>query len=102
MRLVNRLRALSARSRRRLIVAAAVGAVLWLGFLDSHSLYKRIVLHREADRLEQQNRELQAEIDRLQAELDRELSDEEIERIAREQYGMRRDGETVYPVQKDD
>lgn len=102
MRLVSRLRALSRRSRRRLVIAVAVTAVAWLGFLDSHSVYKRISLHREARRLEAENRVLQDEIDRLQAELDRELSDEEIERIAREQYGMRRAGETVYPVKRDD
>lgn len=77
-------------------------AVAWLGFLDSHSVYKRISLHRESQRLEAENRVLRDEIDRLQAELDRELSDEEIERIAREQYGMRREDETVYPVKRDD
>ena len=102
MRLVNRLQALSRRSRRRLIAALAVGAIAYLGFIDSHSVYKRITLAREARRLEAENRVLQDEIERLQAELDRELSDEEIERIAREQYGMRREGETVYPVKRDD
>jgi len=102
MRLVNRLQALSRRSRRRLIAVVAVMAVAYLGFIDSHSVYKRIMLAREASRLEAENRVLQDEIERLQAELDRELSDEEIERIAREQYGMRREGETVYPVKRDD
>lgn len=47
-----------------------------------------------------ENEQLRETVARLEAELERGLTDEEIERIAREQYGMRREGETVYPLKK--
>ena len=80
-------------------LAAAV-VILWTGFLDSHSLPQRYVWHGEAETLRTENQVLTDEIDRLQSELETDLTDEEVERIAREQYGMQRDGETVHPVQK--
>ena len=71
-------------------------------FFDSHSVYKRVTWHREVTALEAENAQLRAEIERLEAELEQGLSDEEIERIAREQYGMQREGETVYPIKEKD
>ena len=38
----------------------------------------------------------------LEAELDKGLSDERVEKIAREDYHMKKPGETVHPVEKAD
>ena len=90
------------RLRSRVLGAAIVLVGVWLTFFDSHSLLKRFGWHREYTQISAENAALEAEIDRLQKEIDRGLSDEMVEKIAREQYGMRRPGETVYPVESDE
>ena len=87
------------RTRRRLLLAGLVGVLVWIVFFDSHSLLRRAGFSNEKDRLEEENRLLRAEIERIEAELERPLSDDEIEQVARERYGMRRPGETVYRVE---
>ena len=79
----------------------AIGAALllvWITFFDSHSLIKRARWHHEHAVLQEENERLRQEIAMLEARLEEGISDEVIERIAREQYGMRRPGETVYRV----
>ena len=87
------------RLRRPLLLAAAVAAALWFGFFDSHSLLRRVQWEREHARLVAENAALRAEIERLETRLGEGVSDAVIEQIAREQYGMRRPGETVYRVE---
>lgn len=89
-------------SRRRLIAVALALLVLWLLFFDSHSIYRRVQWHREYLQLRAENERLRAQIDDLSSKLEAGLSDEVVEQIAREQYGMRRPGETVYRVETDD
>ncbi|MEX1055819.1 MAG: septum formation initiator family protein [Rhodothermales bacterium] len=89
------------RLRRRLAAGAILFMGMWLAFFDSHSFMKRISWHRDYSALQEENAALAAEIERLEREVDRGLSDEMVEKIAREHYGMRRDGETVYPVEED-
>lgn len=90
--------------RRRLqgpfILVVAVLAGIWFTFFDSHSLVKRIQWHQELARLTEENEALREEIDTLEERLAEPLSDEIIEKIAREEYGMRRPGETVYRVEQ--
>lgn len=85
------------RLRRSLFVAAAGFLLVWLTFFDSHSFFRRATWHYERAELSQQNEELQVRIDEIEASLERGLTAEDVERIAREEYGMRRPGETVYP-----
>jgi cell division protein FtsB len=80
-----------------LLLGLAVGGV-WFLFFDSYSLVRRVHYYTDYRDLAEENAHLQAEIDRLQTQLDAGLSDEVVEAVAREQYGMRRPGETVYPV----
>ncbi|MFT5144205.1 MAG: cell division protein FtsB [Rhodothermales bacterium] len=97
--MIDRVRDLLVRFRRAALVAGVALLVLWVTFLDSHSLVRRVKWHREAEELRQANIELRAEIEHLKSELAKDLTDEQIEQIAREQYGMQREGETVHPVQ---
>ena len=71
---------------------------IWLAFFDSHSLLKRYRWHQERELLHHENQALRKRIDVLESKLEKGLSKEDVERIAREQYGMRRPGETVYRV----
>ena len=84
--------------RRRALLAAVVLLFGWIALFDSHSLWRRAGYHREAARLAEENEKLRAEIEVLEARLKTPLSDENVEKVAREQYGMRRPGETVYRV----
>lgn len=84
---------------RWLLAGLAVLLLLWITFFDSHSLLRRYSWHAEHERLQQENARLEAQIDELQKQLARPLSDETVERIAREEYGMSRPGETVYRVE---
>jgi cell division protein FtsB len=84
------------------IAALALVAVLWLTFFDSHSLVRRLLWHQEYAQLVQENDTLRREIEMLETQLEAPVSDEVIEQIAREQYGMRRPGETVYRVEEEE
>lgn len=84
--------------RRTVVSALAALLLIWIAFFDSHSLYKRITWNQEAARLAAENQVLKDQIEELDRQLGAELPDEVIERLARERYGMRKDGEIVYPL----
>ena len=83
-----------------LLATALVLGLLWFTFFDSYSLVKRVRWSQEYSRLSQQNERLRHEMQTLEARLDKPLPDAVIEKIAREQYGMRRPGETIYRVEE--
>lgn len=83
---------------RLLLIAAIVLGFVYLLFFHSHSLYGRWTWEAELNELQQENTAMQERIEVLRGRIDDGISDEAIERIAREQYGMRRPGETVYPT----
>jgi cell division protein FtsB len=60
---------------------------------------RRISYARELRALTTENRELERANAAMQARIDAGLTPATVERVAREQYGMRRPGETVYPVE---
>ena len=75
--------------------------VVWFGFLDTYSLYTRFQLERDkrdlvrqTELLVEQTAELKIRIQAL------ENNPALLERIAREEYGMRRPGETVYRIRQ--
>jgi len=85
-------------------VLILIGAFIltWISFLDSHSLLSRVQMYREKSRVEQDTTLLRARIRELEKLLARPLTDEEVERIAREDYGMTKSGEKVYPITRDE
>ena len=85
-------------ARRRAVIAVLIGLGLWVVFLDSHSLLRRALYARQLDRIETENETLRRENARLAEGVDAGLDAETVEKVAREQYGMRRPGETVYRV----
>ncbi len=85
--------------RRWVLPVILVLVGMWLVFLDSHSLYRRLQWHREVGKLVNENAALQTRIDEMERKLSDVASDEVVEQIAREQYGMRKPGETVYRVE---
>ncbi len=100
--MIDRIRDLLVEYRARFLGLGVILLLVWIAFLDSHSLYKRWTWHNELVGLTEQNQLLREEIERLRTELATDLTDEQIERIAREQYGMQRPGETVHPIESPD
>jgi len=92
------IRSLLSHGRYLVLTAVIIGLAVWVLFLDSHSVADRVQWHQEHAELQAENERLQTAIDTLNARLKRPLSDELVEQIAREEYGMQREGETVYPV----
>ena len=90
------------RYRRHVLVAAALLPLGWIAFFDSHSIARRIAWHHEYIELREENERLRADIAHLGEQIQRDLTDEIVEKIAREQYAMRRPGETVYRIQPSD
>lgn len=88
--------------RRRLLLAGLAALMGWLAFFDSHSLLRRARYYHEVSRLTAENERLTVENAALAERLGAGLSDATVEEVAREQYGMRRPGETVYRVEADD
>ncbi len=86
--------------KRWLLLSLVLVALVWVAFFDSHSLVKRYRWHQEHVQLAEENRSLRRAIDTLETRLAEPPSDELIEEIAREQYGMRRAGETVYRIEE--
>ncbi len=84
---------------RAVVAVLVIAAVVWFVFFDSYSVRKRIDWQAEYEQLEAENALLRLEIARLKEELAEPPTDEMIERIAREQYGMRRPGELVYRLE---
>lgn len=84
--------------KKPLGILVGAGLLVWLAFFDSHSLMSRVKWYHEFKILESQNEQLRQDIEFLEGEIAKGLSDEAVERIAREQYGMKRQSETVYPV----
>ena len=87
---------------RRAVLAVVVGfpVVLFLLF-GSHGIIQRVRLQNQKVELEMKIRQAEEETKRLQAESKALDGDKKaIEKVAREKYGMHRDGETVYKVNK--
>jgi cell division protein FtsB len=74
--------------------------VIWFGFLDTYSIYTRISLERERKHYIERTLHLQKETELLNEKIEALKNDPAyLEKIAREEYGMRKPNETVYRIQ---
>ncbi len=87
------------RLRRNALLIGLAGLTVWVAFFDSHSVYRRVSYAHELDRLTEENDRLASENTALSAQLAHGLDDATLEKVAREEYGMRRPGERVYRVE---
>lgn len=73
--------------------------VLWFGFFDTYSLWSRFQLEKEKRDLINRTELLVHQTEQLRLKIESLQNDPALlERIAREEYGMRRPGETVYRI----
>jgi len=75
------------------------GAFVWVLFFDSHSLLQRYHWQQELEATTRENAALREDIERLRTRLERPLPDSSVERIAREEYGMKRPDETIHRIE---
>lgn len=92
---------MSKRLRFRLAIGALVALAVWVAFFDSHSVWRRAAYAGELERLTTENARLAAENEDLEVRIEHGLDGSTVEKVAREQYGMRRPGERVYRVERD-
>lgn len=91
------------RWKKSFLAAILVGFVaVWFLFIDTYSLYTRYELNQRKAELEQRTEQLRIETLEFEQKLE-EIQENQnlLERIAREEYGMRKPGETVYIIKED-
>ncbi len=88
------------RWKKSVLFSLLVAFVLvWFSFIDVYSLKTRWELSQRAKELKQRTDEFHIKSDVLKVKLESLESDPALlEKIAREQYGMRKPGETVYKI----
>jgi cell division protein FtsB len=77
--------------------------LIWFTFLDTYSLLTRYQLSQQKQELKERTKEFETEAANLKQQIE-ELQDDPslLERIAREEYGMRKEGETIYKIRSED
>jgi cell division protein FtsB len=88
---------------RKSFLALILGGFLfiWFTFIDTYSLWTRIQLNYRMDELQAKKEKLQEETQVLKGKIqDLETDPTLLERIAREEYGMKKEGETVYKIKE--
>lgn len=87
--------------RSFLLSVLALFLVIWFGFFDTYSLWTRFQLERDKRDLVRRSEQLVSETEILKKRIEALRNDPALlERIAREAYGMRRPGETVYRIRE--
>lgn len=77
--------------------------VIWFSFIDTYSIWTRIELNQRKAELKEKKQQLKSETETLKNEIENLQTDPFLlERIAREEYGMKKEGETVYKVKEVD
>jgi len=89
------------KNKRFMLRFGLAAALVLYGLFDSHGILTHLrLLHQRAE-LEEKIRQAEVEQKRLQAEVKALDGDPKaIEKVAREKYGMVREGETVYKINK--
>lgn len=82
---------------------ALLVVLVWLVFFDTHSLLQQRRMNRQLKELRLEREFYLEEIKRDSTAIDRLTNDpEELERFAREQYLMKKQGEDVFLIIEDD
>ncbi len=73
--------------------------IIWFTFIDTYSLWARYELYQRKESLKTKIAQLDDETKELKQKIHNLKTDPALlERIAREEYGMKKEGETVYKI----
>lgn len=74
---------------------------IWFAFIDTYSIWTRITLDQRKSDLKEKTEILKAETVELKQKIENLKNDPALlERIAREEYGMKKEGEKVYKIKE--
>ena len=87
---------------RYLYIVIFLFFLIWMIFLDTHSLKIHNELNQEIDKLELQKKELINMIDEDKISIQQLSSKDSLERFARENYGHKKEEETIFYIEFED
>ena len=76
--------------------------LVWMFFLDTHSLKIHRELNQEIEKLETKNKELKNLIKKDLKNIHQLINRDSLERFARENYGHKKEDETIFYVEIED
>ena len=76
--------------------------VIWMTFFDTNSFLIHRKLQQEIDKLEEQKQFLKTEIDKDKETLKKLSNPKELEKFARENYYLKKDGEEIFIIENED
>jgi len=90
-------------NKKILLGLLALAILIWFLFVDVYSLKTRWQLQQQKQELIEKTQELEEQSIMLETDIkELEKNPDLIEKIAREEYGMKKEGETVYKIKKKD
>ena len=87
---------------RYLYIVILLIFLVWMIFLDTNSLKIHRELNQEIEKLETQKKELIDLIEKDQKNTDQLISKDSLERFARENYGHKKENETIFYIEIED
>ena len=79
-----------------------VGFIIWMIFIDSHSLIIHSELNKEIKKLESEKKALEAIINSDKNTIKKLNNIDSLESFARENYGHKKENETIYIIETQD
>ena len=79
-----------------------VGFIIWMVFIDSHSLIIHSELNKEIKKLESEKKALEAIINNDKNTINQLNNNDSLESFARENYGHKKENETIYIIETQD
>lgn len=79
-----------------------VGFIIWMVFIDSHSLIIHSELNKEIKKLESEKKALEAIINNDKNTINQLNNIDSLESFARENYGHKKENETIYIIETQD
>ena len=76
-----------------------VGFIIWMVFIDSHSLILHRELNKEIKKLESEKKALESIINNDKNTIKRLNNIDSLERFARENYGFKKENETIFIIE---
>ena len=79
-----------------------LGFIIWMVFIDSHSLIIHSELNREIKKLESEKKALESIINNDKNTIKQLNNIDSLERFARENYGHKKENETIFIIETQD
>ena len=79
-----------------------IGFIIWMVFIDSHSLIIHSELNREIKKLESEKKALESIINNDKNTIKQLNNIDSLERFAREYYGHKKENETIFIIETQD